>query len=571
MGLADYYFYESRLTLVAIEHLTPQGLRDDAARLFVARAGWSAAHVELFNAGFHRYWERTTGLAARLREWAPPRLRHVAIVRDPLTVRPYVQLLNTSAWLLYESDFDPARSDPEFVAYLLVHGDRMAITGEVTTAAIHDAAYWFERTDAACAAFAAAAQATRPDAAAFRALADALPWLRQLRHAGLRPVADARRYRTLSGTGLLVPPPLHVLPPALVQQWTTVARTAVAQFHAHWRARDATTLGQLCDWLATAAPPLLITTHGDRVLWDPETPSRLGALRAALRDAGAGAVHDVSQDLKVIDRHTRQFLASLVDPAALPAPDAATAQSGYSFLHRQRRLIAYNLHEPGMERLHGPALPFARAMLGARTVHEWTHLAVDAGWVPPTGPAARLLALAAGLATELDATIAAAPAAVRQRTAGDLAALRVADIPVPRGALHVPGDSAGTRLVQLLLTRLPDYQANVLAQRYLDTAERETYVRQNIRTLRPEYTADQLWRMLVRYLAEYQYLGFSALPDRRTFFVASTWFDADFIATGVLTAERFDALTAAVAALCATYAVDERRFKNLSGPSVCWG
>ena len=43
--------------------------------------------------------------------------------------------------------------------------------------------------------------------------------------------------------------------------------------------------------------------------------------------------------------------------------------------------------------------------------------------------------------------------------------------------------------------------------------------------------------MLVRYLFEYQYLG--ALGSRRiadpaTFFLASTWFDDDFLATGVL-------------------------------------
>src|SRR4029077_20269193 len=86
---------------------------------------------------------------------------------------------------------------------------------------------------------------------------------------------------------------------------------------------------------------------------------------------------------------------------ALPAPDADSAQSGYSYLHRERGLIAYNLHEPGMERLRGPALPFARAMLAARTMHEWAHLAVDAGWVRRSvdadGWRERVAALAAAL------------------------------------------------------------------------------------------------------------------------------------------------------------------------------
>ena len=104
-------------------------------------------------------------------------------MRDPLGVRPYVSLLNTSTWLLYASDVDPACSDPELLACLLAHGDWMAQTGEVAFAAVRGAAWWLERTDDECAAFAAAvARSARPDAAAWRALADALPWLRRLHH-----------------------------------------------------------------------------------------------------------------------------------------------------------------------------------------------------------------------------------------------------------------------------------------------------------------------------------------------------------------------------------------------------
>ena len=66
--------------------------------------------------------------------------------------------------------------------------------------------------------------------------------------------------------------------------------------------------------------------------------------------------------------------------------------------------------------------------------------------------------------------------------------------------------------------------------------------------------------MLVRYLYEFQYLRFSAVADRRTFFLRSTWFDADFIDRGVLDEATFDALTAAVAGICDCYAVDESRF-----------
>jgi hypothetical protein len=66
--------------------------------------------------------------------------------------------------------------------------------------------------------------------------------------------------------------------------------------------------------------------------------------------------------------------------------------------------------------------------------------------------------------------------------------------------------------------------------------------------------------MLARFLYELQYLRFSAVPDPRAFFTRSTWFDADFLASGVLDEARLDTLAAAVGALCDAYAVDETRF-----------
>jgi hypothetical protein len=261
------------------------------------------------------------------------------------------------------------------------------------------------------------------------------------------------------------------------------------------------------------------------------------------------AIHD---DLITIDRLTRAFLAAVVDPVALAAVPIDAEQRGYSYLHRERRLIAYNLDEPGMERHHGPSLPFARAMLAARTAHEWAHLADAAGWVPRTLDAARWQEAQDALTTLLDATIAAAPAAVRSRTGGDVA--RLAN----------DGRSAGAALTRIVLTRLPDYRANLVARPFLAADERETYVRHNIRTLRGEYPPDALWRMLVRYLYEYQYLGadlrLTSIADARTFLWQSTWFADDFVATGMLDATRFDALADGVARLCRAHSVDSSRF-----------
>jgi hypothetical protein len=136
------------------------------------------------------------------------------------------------------------------------------------------------------------------------------------------------------------------------------------------------------------------------------------------------------------------------------------AQSGYAFVHPSRCLITYNLHEPGLERLRGPALPYAREMLGARTIHEWAHLAVDAGWVPCTISAPELDARVEAVAALLDAVIEAAPTEVVARTGTDLVP------PLPREPVG-GRNSPGSGLAHLLLARMPDFRANLLAQRFL--------------------------------------------------------------------------------------------------------
>jgi hypothetical protein len=538
--LAAYYFDTPGVLLVPVEHLTPEGVSATFADAAIARAAWSEAQHALFDAGFTRYWQRTTALAARTASWAPPRLRHVALLADPAVAHPYVQLLNTSAWTLYATDLDPTRANPEWLAYLLAHGDRMALTGEVTAAALRNAAWWLERRDDECAAFAAAAaQATRPDADAFRLLAAALPWLRRLGHTTLRPL-DQAGARAIPDTELLVPPPLLGEPPRLIEGWTLVARRAVTDHAARWCTPDRVALNGLCDWLLAQAPPLLVTA-GERVVWDGATPDRIDALRRELARAGGAAVRDMHADLATVADATARCAAAFGALAALP-PVSDGEQRGYVYMHRRRGVLAYNLDEPGTERRTLPALPFARAMLAARAVHEWAHRAVDAGLAPCRVEDAELELRCEHLAAQLAATIAAAPPAVLSAAQADLDALSASE-----GA---PPDIA---LARLLLRRMPDYRANLLAIPLLTLAERETYVRQNIRSLRAEYGAARRWRLLVRYLYEYQYLRFSAVTDRRAFFWRSTWFDADFIESGILDVDRFAALDAALAAVCGAY------------------
>ncbi len=550
-ALADYYFLDPRVVLVPIEHLTDDGLTADFAALVIARAGWTPEHVALFDAGWTRYWRRSTDLARRTRTWPAPRRRHVAVVTRADAVRPYVQLLNTSAWLLHDADIDPATSHPELLAFVLALGDRMAATGEVTTAAVQGAAWWLERSDEECAAFAdAAARSTRPDADALVAVADALPWLRRLHHDAVRPPPTSAPARPIPSTGLLVPADLVDEPPRLVDAWHRSATRAVARYRAAWRRADPALVANLCDWLAGEAPPFVVAAGEDRLVWDPATPARLGALRAVLKTADAAAVEAVHRDLERVAAVTRAFLAAVVDPAGLPAPSPTTHARGYTYLHADRRVIAYDLHEPGMARLAGPPLPYAHAMLGARTAHEWAHVADAAGLVPRLVGADDWAALRVELATALEDTVERAPAAVRRRTAADLAA--IAD-----------GRPIGVSLGRLLATRLPDYRANLVARALMTDVEAETYARHNVRTLGHEYGDERAWRLLVRYLVEYQYvrpaLGLTRIDDPRTFFFASTGIADELFTTGVVEESRFDDLADIVARLCACHAVDRTR------------
>lgn len=551
--LADFYFLDPRVVLVPIEHLTDGGMSGEFAELVAERAGWSRERIALFDAAWRLYWERGVELARRTRTWPAPRRRHVAVVRQAEGVRPYVQLLNTSAWLVYEGDVDPEASHPELLAYVLALGDWMALGGEVATAPVRSAAWWLERSDEECEGFAAAATcSTRPDAAGLVAVADALPWLRRLHHAELRPMpAGSPTAQPVPGSGLLVPKALHDEPLRLVDAWTRVAGGVLARHRAHWRRSDPGLIANLCGWLAVDAPPLLVTAEGGRIVWDPEAPDRVGSVRSALKAADAAAVERVHRDLERIAEITRRFLAAVRDPAGLP-PAPSGLQTGYAYLHDARRLIAYNLHEPGIERLAGPALPYEAPMVAARAAHEWAHLADTAGWVPRVATAEAWASLRAELAAMLDDALAHASAAVRARTAADLTAL-------------AEGRPIGVALGRLLVSRMPDYRANLVARRLATDDEAETYVRHNVRGLGTEYPPERAWRLLLRYLFEYQYLlpalGMTRIADPRTFLAASTGIANEIFRAGVVDEERFDQLAAVVARLCGAHAIDPEKLR----------
>ncbi len=548
--LRAFYFHDPRMDLVPGEHLASDGIDADFRAALEARPGWTRGHVELLERAVILFWERYDDLAARAAEFSAPRLRNIGVIRRSDEIRPYAQILNESSSVLYLDDLDPTRSHPEFAAYLLALQERMCETGEVTLAPIHLAPWWFGRTQAQCDAFTrAAGQATRPDASIARAIAAALPWLRQLRHRTLRPARQRSGHRPIPQTGLLVPRAIENEPVVLLEQIRADASECVRAFHARHRGRPGDATERLRNWLVDDRPPLLVTDAGGQMLWDPERPALTDALLGRLSSCTEGVVGDLHADLVCVADHCRRFRASLRRPDSLPTVDPETEQSGYCFLHRDRQRIAYNLDEAGIERLLGPEVPYARAMLGARTAHEWAHLAVDAGWVPRHVTDTQWASLCQGLTDRLDATVASLPRATRETMDADIAALG-------------GSGATGRSLLEIFERRLPDLQANLLAARYQTDVERETYVRHNIRPLRRDYPPPRRLRMLVRYLFEMQYLRLSEMEDPRTYFLETTWFEADFFETGILDEAGLDALDAAAAELCRAHEVDESHFHS---------
>lgn len=560
--LESFYFGDERISLLPVEELDENGLRPGYARRLDARRPLGPREIALFDEGFRRYWQRTLRLAQRSPGFAPPRRRHVVVVHEPDAVRPYASLLNTTAWTLYACDLAPDTAHPELVAFLLRLGDRMGELGEVTRAALWEAPYFFDRDEEECAAFARAAESsTRPDADALRALARALPWLRRLHHVALRPAPDGVTVREIPGSGLLVPEQLLAEPPALVAAWEGAAREIVTRFHARWHGGSHETACEaLCSWLEATRPPLLLRRRG-RNLWHPGTPSRLQPVRDALIDAVASAIEEVQRDLVVMAERTSHFVEIVGDPLNWSPGSTVFDPGGYACFDAGARLLAYDLEEPGIERLLAPPLPFARWMLGARCAHELGHAAVDAGYVPQCVTDHELQRRIDALSDAFERAVCEAPLPVRTVSARDLEQLSA-------------GRPPGEALAHFWLTRLPDDRANALALPLLRSEERETYVRHNVRSLGLLVGPGAIWRRLARYLLELQYLRFSAITDARTFFLVSTGFADEFLASALLREDTFDQLVSAGAALCAAYAVDLSRLRRWTTsfvlPAGCW-
>lgn len=548
-SLAEFCSASPKLFLIPAEHLSPSGMSAPFAEVLVGRRGLSRAWVDRFNEAFVLYVRRVSDLASRAPTyWRPPRSANLCIVQDAIGTRPYYLPFAQTSWLLYESDFDPDHPTAELGAYQLAHVERLASTGDPGVTWIHNLGYFLERSDAERSAFVeGCAASTRPDADAFVALGALMNDVPSFSHDQLgpkRPPADGTA--RIGFAGLNVPETHQAAFQTIAKSFLAEAHNATARYYeAQQSGEPDGDADALLAWLAETAPRVLVTDQLGGVLWDCERPRDHQNLRAVVDGIGTRAATSLREDWSLIDRHSRAFTSALVDADGLVFPEAGLDQEDGIFMHAGRQMIAYSLVQPGLRTLAEEAPPYHRLLVGARTVHEWSHLAVEAGVVRvPERFADTHADHQRRLIEAFDEIVMQAPRDFRS-TATEEVELLAQD---------------GCHLGELPLQRVGDYQANLLARAFLSEAEMEAYVRANVRPLIDEEGVGP-YLALARYAYEYQYLRLTEIADPFAYFLATTWFAHSHVESGIVSLEEAKALFDRVSSLFDCYEIDETRIR----------
>ena len=532
------------IVVVPAEVLDEHGLEPEFAELLIAEGRLSAEQIDCLERGTALYWQRCRDLFARApKSWFPPRQMNLLIISEPRGILPYMEPFTGTSSLLYASDLD---THPEYVAYALVHVDRLALLGSVRSAIVCNLSYWFDRDDASRSAFAsAAACATRPDARCFTALADTFDWIDQLLHIPLRePQRDISEpyLEIVEGAELYAPKRLQPQITALCEEAESaisdaMQTTAPAAVPARSRTVDA-----LCDWLQQTRAHVIVVAPDGTTVWSPEMNDPRW-MRRALINASDAAVASLHEDLRTIGERSRQFLERVTDVDTLPTSCAVLEFQGGTYIDPVRRAVVHKLRQEVFDSLTLPAPPYFRLFLGARVMHEWGHLAHAAKFlrVPDENKLAYREAR-----TEL----------------GDCFVKAIAAI--PEIARSMDKETAGLSLcskelpavlARKTLARVGDYLSNLMCSKMLPGEEMQIYVRTNVRHHFDKNLG--LVSELARYAYEVHYLGLADLP--RSYFFNTSRFVDYFIHGGIITEDNTNALFDAVGRVLACYSIDETK------------
>lgn len=543
-SMRRFCFAHACAFVVPAESLSESGLDKAWADTFVAEGRLTVAQLRCLERGFALYWRRGLDLFAKApATWFPPRQVNLLVVSDPKAVPPYFDPFGGTSSLLYLSDLN---TSAEYVAYLLIHNERVSLLGSMRAAIICNLSYWLERDEDSLMAFSQAARrAKRPDARVFIQLAECFDWIPALRHDPLRPPADdgAESYLYVDSAELFVPKRLQTQLVSLCDGAEATLRSAMRASTPQRRPGSARTLDALCDWMLEARAHLIVKSIRGDTVWAPGSGDT-SALRGALKDTGEDAVASLQADWSVVHERTRTFLDALREPDSLPRHCAVLQAGDGAYLDAEQHAVVYELRQPGFDSLNAAAPPYHRLLLGARVMHEWGHLA-HAGKllrVPEQNHAAYRQARA-----ELGDRSMQVVASVPQRLQADVALEMQALAPRP-------GDWPAA-LARKTLARVGDYLANLMCSRLLPPEEMQAYVRVNVR----HHLTEDLGLVgeLARYAYEVHYLGLAGLP--REYFFKVSRFTEYFVQTGLISEEQTHALFDAAGRVLACYSIDESK------------
>ncbi|MGZ9057640.1 MAG: hypothetical protein ACXW14_00185 [Burkholderiaceae bacterium] len=531
------------IVIIPAEALDEHGLEAEFAEFLIGEGRLSAEQIDCLERGNALYWQRCRDLFARApSSWFPPRQTNLLLLSEQRGIFPYMEPFIGTSSLLYASDLN---THPEYVAYMLVHVDRLALLPSVRAALVCNLSYWFDRDDASRSAFSsAAARAQRPDAQCFTALAGAFDWIDQVLHIPLRePQEDPTEpYLHVEGADLYVPKRLQPQVTALcdagdIAVGGAVQVTAPASVPARSR-----TVDTLCDWLQQTRAHVIVVALDGTTVWSPEMNDPRW-MRRALVNASDAAVASLHEDLRRIDERTRQFLERVTDVDALPKSYPVLELEGGTYIDPARRAVVHGLKQDAFECVTAPAPPYFRLFLGARVMHEWGHLAHAAKFLRVAEENKTSYRQArAELGECFVQVIAAMPEKVRAsdaETAG--LALRSNELPAA--------------LARKTLARVGDYLSNLMCSKLLPGEEMQMYVRTNVRPHLDERLG--LVSELARYTYEVHYLALADL-DRSYFFNTSRFVDY-FINSGIISEDNTNTLFDAAGRVLACYSIDESK------------
>jgi hypothetical protein len=548
-SLHDFCLAHEGTLLVPAEALGPKGVDPKFGSLLLARQRLVARQLECLSAGYALYWQRCRSLYERApATWFPPRQTNLLIAADPASVLLYFEPFKGTSSLLYLSDLD---TDAEYVAALILHMERLSLVRSVPAAVAMNLSYWFDVDAAARARFAAEARrATRPDAAAFVALADALEWVDELLHDPLRPAPDelAEPYVRVGGADLYVPKRLQ---PKLASLCIAAegavrdameSRSGVAPVVSE---RSSAALTELCDWLEETRAHVIVHGPNGGTLWSPEHDDAI-RVRRVLADAREEAVRSIHDDLCLVHERSRQFLDNVADVDALPTECAVLETGGGAYVDAARRAVVYEMQQPAFDATAVLAPPFYRLLLGARVMHEWGHIAHTAKILRlPESNRAAYFEARAELGETFARVVDAIPAAFREAVDAELKSIEPVRASLPKA------------LARKTLARVGDYLANLMSARLIPPEEMQAYVRTNVTHHLDENLG--LVSELARYAYEIHYLALAGIP--RSYFYGTSRFPDHFIASGIVRAEDAEALFDAAGRVLACYGIDETRLR----------